>query len=366
MSYRVLVGDLLLVGLALVLGGLASAIAFAVCLTVLVYGGSDSHEKHGISHLPSFRLGGVFIVSYLLVFLGLQWFTVADFDLGDRSITLLSVALAFFCLGLAEDLRGNIHPYFRLVVMFSVAILGVLLIPTLSFGQAGVSLIDRAIGLHALIPFVIAVGILVTLPNAFNIADGANGLSAGVGLCSLLFLVFEIDLTEIVVFAGLIASLSLFIAHNLVHGRFFLGDGGAYFVGALVGLNLVHVSRTDAGLLWPLLCIVFYPMSELIFSAIRRYVSGLSPTSADNNHFHNYLYQLLGGHSRPGVILNNFTGLCIVALFSCAPLALYYATKQTGTVISWPVVYLVMWGIYVLLYFTMKRRAQKRLLVETE
>ena len=81
------------------------------------------------------------------------------------------------------------------------------------------------------------------IPNAFNTADGANGLVVGISLAVLTGLTAVAPAELPFISAGAVACL-VFLVFNLISGRFFLGDGGAYFLGAFCGLAVVVVSNT--------------------------------------------------------------------------------------------------------------------------
>ena len=111
----------------------------------------------------------------------------------------------------------------------------------------------------------------------------------------------------------------LFLVFNLISGRFFLGDGGAYFLGALCGLSMVVVSNTSDVSVWWLLSLVFYPVADLLWSMARRLRSGASPFAPDNQHYHNLLFAYLDSSDRSSTAANTLTGVMIAMLFSGVP-----------------------------------------------
>ena len=59
-------------GLVVLIGGAAGLLAMLICNYLLSFGGEDSSGKHGISTVNATRLGGVAIVTYMLMHLGYQ------------------------------------------------------------------------------------------------------------------------------------------------------------------------------------------------------------------------------------------------------------------------------------------------------
>jgi len=85
-------------------------------------------------------------------------------------------------------------------------------------------------------------------------------------------------------------STGLFLIFNVISGRLFLGDAGAYGLGAalaLSGLYLYSEGTFSAAFLATLL---MYPCIELLVSMFRRLVLGRSMFLPDNDHLHNRIY----------------------------------------------------------------------------
>jgi len=156
---------------------------------------------------------------------------------------------------------------------------------------------------------------LAFLPNAFNAADGANGLLAGLVMVSALLLAGAADPVHARFLQSLAVGCGLFLVYNLATGRFFLGDGGAYFLGALVGLSLIKLTKTPNISVWYLVSFILYPVVDLLFSVVRRLFVGRSPFSADNQHFHNVLFTTIKKVMSHDVAANTATGLIVVAIF---------------------------------------------------
>ena len=135
---------------------------------------------------------------------------------------------------------------------------------------------------------------------------------------------------------------------NLISGRFFLGDGGAYFLGVLAGLSLVMVSNETDVSVWWLLSLVFYPVADLIWSMVRRLRAGVSPLNPDNQHFHNLLFAWLSAGNQSPMRANNCTGACVVAIFSGAPFLLAMLQVLPLEDAEWFFIVVCQWVLYII------------------
>ena len=117
-----------------------------------------------------------------------------------------------------------------------------------------------------------------------------------------------------------------FFLVNIFFGQIFLGDGGSYFIGALVawsGLKLVNLEPLISA--WGIFLIIIYPATEFTFSFLRRIISGKSPLIADSKHLHSLIYNYISSAktSKLKKISNSISGLIIIlygsipAIISC-------------------------------------------------
>ena len=123
----------------------------------------------------------------------------------------------------------------------------------------------------------------IGVTNSINIIDGFHGLASGVSLISLIsFIILSAIYHDI-----LILNLSLimffailgFFVWNWPKGKIFLGDGGAYFIGFMfVIISILFVNRNPQISPWFPVCVLSYPIFEVLFSIYRRIFSrGYSP-----------------------------------------------------------------------------------------
>lgn len=222
-------------------------------------------------------------------------------------LSLLAVygagALAMAALGLWDD-EVDLRPGAKLA--------GQLLIAAATWA-AGVRIgaFEAPFGLaiiDASIPsFVVTVGWIVVVTNAFNLVDGMDGLATGIGLVTMLT-IFVLA-TDTNVGAPILATLALagalagFLRFNLPRARIFLGDSGALAIGyAAAVLSIGTYQKQPAAMVAvvPLLAIGI-PVVDTCVAIVRRFfdhanragLRGLRPLEiaravvrADRGHIH--------------------------------------------------------------------------------
>ena len=330
--------------LVFLIGGAAGVVAMLLCHYLMTFGGEDSADKHGISKVTASRVGGIAVVGYMLIHLGYQYFTgLYSPSFAENSVFL--TAMAYFALGFFEDLRGNLSAKLRFGLMAMIAAGTLLLSPHLVLGPVGIFFVDAAVStqITALLFTAICVAYI---PNAFNTADGANGLVSGVSLATLtgLSAVAPPELLPFIA-SGAVGCL-IFMIFNVISGRFFLGDGGAYFLGAFCGLSVVLIAnQTDASVWW-LLSMIFYPVADLLWSMGRRALDRKSPFEPDNQHFHNVLFAWLDTDKRSSVVANTTCGIGIAVVFAGLPLAIFSTGLIAADSFNWLWVVVLQWVVY--------------------
>ncbi|NIO41374.1 MAG: undecaprenyl/decaprenyl-phosphate alpha-N-acetylglucosaminyl 1-phosphate transferase, partial [Burkholderiales bacterium] len=138
------------------------------------------------------------------------------------------------------------------------------------------------------IPFTLIA--LLGLINAINMADGADGLAAGLSLIALSFLALSAVLTGRVVSAQLlftiVAVVLAFWVMNMrfpwqVHAKVFLGDSGSMILGALLTWFSIEIAHGPGGI-YPMAAVWFLalPLIDMAVVIARRLARGHSPFRA--------------------------------------------------------------------------------------
>ena len=310
----------------------------------------DVIEKHGIADAKASRLGGVAVVVVTCVIMLLASLTgviLPSEGLLDSYYFGWFGCVACASLGLIEDFRNDVlKPSYRLVAKGLIFAIVLWQWPSLIPTTLGVSIFDSLLSVP-LLAWLITLLFCVGFLNAVNMADGANGLMPGVFFIA--FTVFYLQ-TGGFVYSALMTSSGLFLIFNTISGRLFLGDAGAYGLGAavvLAGLSLHSEGIFSAAFLATLL---MYPCIELLVSMGRRLLLGRSMFLPDNDHLHNRIYFHLRRRFGSTTLANSLTGLAVALMSSGVALVGYFAQWWPVTDNGWIAAFVVQCFIYSIVF----------------
>jgi UDP-GlcNAc:undecaprenyl-phosphate GlcNAc-1-phosphate transferase len=235
------------------------------------------HPKGRKQHaVPIPLLGGVAVFASVGIGLALAALVSAPIRNGLFGMGSLSV----FGLGLAAIVAVGIYDDFRDMRPVSKAMAQVAIAAAtwaLGFSCGAVQLpFGWAVVDGPVISFLITVGWIVFVTNAFNLIDGIDGLSAGLGIAAALtIVVLAADLGASVPMIGALAvsgALSAFLRYNLPPARIFLGDAGAMGIGyatAVLSIASYQKGPTAMVLIVPILALGV-PVLDAVLAVIRR------------------------------------------------------------------------------------------------
>lgn len=239
------------------------------------------------------RVGGIPI--FLAVTLASAFSIAREPSIAPWLMALIACGAIALSGGIAEDYTGNVAPSRRLLLTMLAALLAYWLL------DARLNRLDLPWGVVTLqaVWIILPVTVLAVagIANAINIIDGFNGLASMVSICmlmSLAYVAFQIGDMFVLVAALIVAgATSGFLIWNYPVGLIFLGDGGAYFIGFLLGeLALLLVVRNPEVSTWYAALLLIYPAFETLFSAYRRmFVRGKSPAMPDGIHLHSLIFR---------------------------------------------------------------------------
>ena len=157
---------------------------------------------------------------------------------------------------------------------------------------------------------------LVAMTNLINLIDGIDGLAAGISLMLMGLLVyvgFQGQMFSLCLAMGMAGALVAFLYFNFPPAKIYLGDGGAYFLGYLIGALSIGNSNKGtiaAALIAPIFALAL-PILDVSFSIVRRGLKGLPIFRPDRRHIHHRLLE--SGWSRRRTVLTLY-GVSLVFL----------------------------------------------------
>jgi UDP-GlcNAc:undecaprenyl-phosphate GlcNAc-1-phosphate transferase len=187
-------------------------------------------------------------------------------------------------IGLADDAK----PLSPLVRAIALILAGVLV--ELSGVRPGAGLIGGLATVAAV--FVSA--------NAMNLIDGQDGLAGGVAMIGGIGLAAVAAIEGSAPEAGLAVAgaMAAFLLWNREPARVFLGNGGAYGVGAMLAVAAIETSSGGpAAMVGAIVCLGVLE-AELVLTIARRLRGGVRLTQGDRGHSYDLLAARLGSRAR--------------------------------------------------------------------
>lgn len=259
-------------------------------LGVMDHPGGQHHKKHRIA-TP--LVGGIATIPPVVATLANEYLAGGHAESYRQAMIALAFATAAsFVVGLMDD-RAHIAASKRLLMCAAVFLVTILIAPEFTI----IALSLESLGIRfelGLLSLPFSVLCLLAFQNAVNMADGRNGLVAGLAIiwvvAMLSFGYHPLDSALVALLCGLL----LVLAANL-RGRLFLGDAGTYGLGALIGLGIIWMHRSNFGLqTLDVAIILAIPAFDMVRLFVFRILSGKSPFQADHDHLHHYIDDAIG------------------------------------------------------------------------
>lgn len=265
-----------------------------------------------------------------------------------------------FLAGLVEDITKSFGARLRLVATFLGA--GV----AYYFCDASLSRFDVP-PLDALLASSVTARLAFTLfcvgaiANAYNLADGLNGLLAGLATAACVamgWIATQYGDQFLAVAAGALAAAILgFLPFNFPRARLFAGDGGAYFIGSAISLLAILLCHRNSQVSpWFALVLVLYPFVDTSAAIVRRLLSGRPIMAPDAAHMHTLLARWMVTKVGPGG--RNWASLIVVAVSALSALVAVLLHRETGALM---ILCGAMTAIFAVCYILLWRQVQASL-----
>jgi UDP-GlcNAc:undecaprenyl-phosphate GlcNAc-1-phosphate transferase len=276
----------------------------------------DFHHTH---KTPVSRFGGMALVCSFLCLAATIALLAQPLGTGLQVRMVMIVgSLAMFALGFCDDLHplgAKLKLAGQLAIAAGVYFAGIQIdVFKNPFNGAEYTL--------GVIGFMATVLWLVTLTNLVNLIDGLDGLAGGIALM-LMCLLANVGLGEesrfnALLAAGMAGALLGFLYYNFPPAKIYLGDGGAYFLGFLIGLLSIVNSRKGsvaAALIAPLFALAL-PIVDVGLALLRRGLKGLPLFRPDRKHIHHRLIDFGLSRQRTVLVLYAVSCFCLFLAFA--------------------------------------------------
>jgi UDP-GlcNAc:undecaprenyl-phosphate GlcNAc-1-phosphate transferase len=239
--------------------------------------------------------GDVPAIGGVAIFMGLAATWLIHDLADDIPIAVMAGGGAILVLGALDD-RFGLRADLRLCAQVLIVFL------TLHFTDSRIApsmdIVGNGFQEHPL-SMSVTILVVVAIINAYNLMDGIDGLTGGLGLVAILAMVY---LDESIGFNGvprllfvLAWTLVPYLFFNLGGGgakaKIFLGDAGSMLIGFLLGWSLVHANQsmgsrlTAVDLLWAC-ALPLYDMASVFAWRVSQHRSPFKP---DRGHIHHLL-----------------------------------------------------------------------------
>jgi len=231
----------------------------------------------------------------------------------------LSFCSLFFILGLSDDLKLDLKPKFRLITMI-LLLISLIILNNFYVENTGIEFLNRFLEIDIFALFFVCLCFLFII-NGSNLIDGYNGLLSIhtlIILTNLFFVNYFNENNDLAFFIlCIILIITLFLKYNFPKATIFLGDGGSYFLGALIAISVIKTSITNPTISPFYFCILlFYLFFEVFFSFIRKISrEKMSPLFPDKKHLHMLIYKYFIKKSKNTLKSNYYVSIVINLIY---------------------------------------------------
>lgn len=301
----------------------------------------SDHKKLASINKTPIILGGLYLCLIILIYFN-QFSIISKF-----------VIILLFLLGLISDKNILVNTKIRFFFQFFLLTLFVFFqdvkIKSLSFDFLDLILENNFFNLFFTV-FCFAI-----LINGTNFIDGLNGLVLGYYLIVVtslfsLCLINDKIIVENLDNLQILAFSFLFLLFLNYKGHIFLGDGGSYLIGLIIGYYLIDISNLNVNISpYYVAVLLWYPAFENLFTLVRRIFKKLNISQPDNHHLHQIIYKFLI-KKKIGKVKNiNFLSSLILLIYNLPVMLIanIFHSKTNYLVI----LFLLNVMIYILVYY---------------
>ena len=244
----------------------------------------DFLKPQAFHEIPVTRSGGIATIISLSIFFYIYYLLYSEI-----LYNYIFISYSVFIVGFLDDLRINIKPLRRLIIMIFLLFTFIYILP-IKILNIDIPLLIPLMSSHMFSSIFVLLCFLFVI-NGANLIDGFNGLLT-INLITINIVLAYINISNgnlefsILIISQIIILLS-FLLFNFPSAKIFLGDSGAYTLGALVGLNTIITNNLNPAISSFFFCtLLFYLFFEVFFSFLRKLLQKKSPIYPDDKHLH--------------------------------------------------------------------------------
>ncbi len=244
----------------------------------------DFSKPQAFHLFPVTRSGGIATILSLSIFFSIYYliFSKILYD-------YIFLSYSMFFIGFLDDLKINIKPFKRLLMMIIILFILIFFLPIKIF-NIDIPFLSSLLN-NNFFSTIFALICFLFIINGANLIDGFNGLLA-INLIIINIVLTYININQAnlefsFLIVGQIITLLTFLLFNFPRPKIFLGDSGAYLMGSLVSLNVIITNNLNPDISSFFYCtLLFYLFFEVFFSFFRKLSQKKSPIHPDQKHLH--------------------------------------------------------------------------------
>ena len=204
-------------------------------------------------------------------------------------------AFSIFFIGFLSDINKINSPRLRLILQILI-IFGIVYFSSIMVFSTKIFLLDFLLE-NNIFQIIFTIFCILIIINGCNFVDGMN--TSLLGYCIIISLALcyldlkDVQISQLINFYNLITVLLALFILNFFN-KLYLGDSGSYLLGLLLSLSLIdtHQINNDISPFF-IICLLWYPAFENLFSILRKVQFSRSPVKPDTNHLHQLIFYYL-------------------------------------------------------------------------
>ena len=226
---------------------------------------------------------------------GLVLFLLIYFYLNTNNYYLYLTFILIFLLGFFSDIKKINSPTLRLILQLIIIAFSVYA-SSVFVSYTRIDFLDFLLK-EKIFQLIFTTFCILIIVNGSNFIDGVNSLNIGYFLI-ILFVIFNlgshgIDTGSYLNIKNLFQILIILLIFNLFN-KLYLGDSGSYLLGLLFSLFLIEIHQINYNISpFFIVCLLWYPAFENLFSILRKIRFSKSPINPDTNHLHQLIFYTL-------------------------------------------------------------------------
>ena len=271
----------------------------------------DFLKPQAFHDIPITRSGGIAVIISLSIFFYIYYLLYAEV-----LYNYIFISCSVFIIGFLDDMRIKIKPSSRLIFMIILLFIIIYLLP-IKILNIDIPFLSYLLSSHVFSSIFVLLCFLFVI-NGANLIDGFNGLLT-INLIIINIILAYININNdnfefsILIISQIIILLT-FLLFNFPSAKIFLGDSGAYTMGALTGLNTIITNNLNPTISSFFFCtLLFYIFFEVFFSFLRKILQKKSPIYPDDEHLHMLSYYKIS--SSYGKNKGNYLNSIIINIF---------------------------------------------------